>query len=127
HFPDVHRALGLRVIASDGFSDQLRARLRDDDVPWQVIECGPALHVIAEGEKRSAGMLLSNQFGEAIRSLRTYYDVVVVNGPLTSNELDCRVLEAVVDGVVIASSERSPFLAQGLGIFRSRRFSKVVS
>jgi Mrp family chromosome partitioning ATPase len=128
HSPDVHRVMGLGPPAWGSFSDQLRARGGDDgDPPWQVVDCGRSLHVIAEGSMGSPGMLLSTQFGEAVRSLRTYYDVIVINGPLASNELDCRVLDAVVDGVIVASTpEGSPYLSQTLGIFKRKRFSKVV-
>jgi hypothetical protein len=128
HSPDVHRALGLDMSASSGFSQQLRARVHGNvDDFWHVIDCGRSLHVIAEGSMRAPGMVLSNQFEEAIRSFRSYYDIVVINGPLTSAELDCHALDAVLDGVLLACPPGgSPFLSRGLGIFKSKPFTKAV-
>jgi len=128
HSPDVHRALGLDMSASSGFSQQLRARVHGNvDDHWHVIDCGRSLHVIAEGSMRAPGMVLSNQFEEAIRSFRSYYDIVVINGPLTSAELDCQALDAVLDGVLLACPPGgSPFLSRGLDLFKSKPFTKAV-
>jgi hypothetical protein len=82
---------------------------------------------MAEGSMRAPGMVLSSQFEQAIRSLRTYYDVIVINGPLTSAELDCRALGAVLDGVVLASPQGgSPLLPRALELFDGKRFKKTV-
>jgi hypothetical protein len=92
-----------------------------------VVSCNPTLHVLGEGIMRSPGLILSVQFEEGLHSLRTYYDVIVVHGPDSSSEVECRALASVVDGyVMLAPPEGSRDLARAAEHFQNPRFSTIV-
>jgi Mrp family chromosome partitioning ATPase len=125
-WPGLHQVLRIEMPLSKGFSQQLRSRRREND-DWTVVECAPSLHVLAEGLMRSPGMILSRHFEDGLESFRSYYDFVVVSGPLSSSEIDCRALDSVVDGVVMVSPEDgSPWLKHALSLFPEKRYSTIV-
>jgi Mrp family chromosome partitioning ATPase len=109
-FPAVHRVLSIEMPHSEGFSQQLRARRRAaSHVPWKVVRCSDALHVLAEGVVRSPGILLSREFSDAIAELRGSYDVIVVDGPIAGLGVETKPLDAVTDGIaVVARSGAEP-------------------
>jgi Mrp family chromosome partitioning ATPase len=124
-WPDVHRTMRVEMPMSLGFSQQVSAHREGQG--WTVIECSPTLHVLAEGIMRSPGLILSMRFEASVLSLRTYYDLIVVDGPPASTEVDCRALAGLVDGaIVVAPHHGSPDLARACALFGERRFSTVV-
>ena len=127
-WPTVHTLMHIDMPRSSGFSQQLRSRAAGRAEHWTVMEVGPSLHVLAEGIMRSPGLILSSHFEDSLRAFRAYYDFVVVDGPLTSSEVDCRALDAVVDGIVIvAPGPGSRWLTPAMQMFPDKRFSIVVS
>lgn len=127
-WPSLHTVLQVEMPRSAGFSQQLRDRSSGTADEWNVLELGPALHLMAEGIMRSPGLILSSHFEEAMHSFRSYYDFVIVDGPLTSSEIDCRAFDAVIDGVVLVSTgAESPSLTRAIGLFPDKRFSTIVT
>jgi Mrp family chromosome partitioning ATPase len=128
-WPAVHEVMRIEMPFSAGFSQQLRARAQGGDSHiWTVVQCAPALHVLAEGIMRSPGLILSSHFEESLSSFRTVYDIVVVDGPLASLEVDSRAFDSVVDGLVLVSPvEGSSWLSSASSLFSEKRFSRVVA
>lgn len=127
HQPNVHRAMRIDMPSQMGFSQQLHARIGGGRERWTVVECQKSLHVLAEGLMRSPGLLLSKQFESCLVDLRTYYDVIVIDGPTTSLEVDCRALDSVADGLLLASpAAGSSDLERSKALFSEKRFSAVV-
>jgi len=126
-WPDVHRLMGVDMPMSMGFSQQLRGRSPAKADAWTVVECLPTLHVLAEGIMRSPGMILSVRFEEALTSLRTYYDFIVLNGPDTSAVVECRAMNNVTDGAaIVAPAEGHVELPGARDLFAEQRLSTIV-
>jgi Mrp family chromosome partitioning ATPase len=126
-WPIVHELMRIEMPFSLGYSQQLRSSEPPETRGWTVVECGPSLHVIGEGIMRSPGLILSNHFEDSLRSFRSVYDIVVIDGPPISSEADCRALDSLVDGLVLVSPETgSPGLVHAGSIFSEKRFSTVV-
>jgi Mrp family chromosome partitioning ATPase len=128
HQPSVHRYLRVDMPAQTGFSQQLHARISGGRERWTVVECQKSLHVLAEGLMRSPGLLLSKQFESCLVDLRTYYDLIVIDGPPASLEVDCRALDSVADGLlIVCPSAGSPALLRARNAFsEEKRFFAVV-
>jgi len=129
HRPWVQRMANVDVPMGWGFSQQLRHRMSaKDKPPWRVLAVQNSLHVLAEGVMRLPGLILSNQFAEAVRELRGYYDFIVLDGPTASLDVDSKALDAVTDGIVTvcpaAGSRSVPHLHQ---LFGKKRFSAFAS
>jgi Mrp family chromosome partitioning ATPase len=126
--PAVHRVMRVQVPFGFGFSRQLHARIQaQTQAPLAVVTCG-ALHVLGEGALRSPGLTLSRQFEESIERLRRYYDFIVIDGPHASQQVECRALDAVVDGVVlVCQNQQSPDVERTLAAFSSKAFKTVVA
>ena len=77
---------------------------------------------------RSPGLLLSKQFESCLADLRTYYDLIVIDGPPASLEVDCRALDSVADGLlIVCPSGGSPGLLRARNAFSDeKRFFAVV-
>jgi hypothetical protein len=92
------------------------------------MECTPTLHVLAEGIIRSPGTILTVQFDKGLKQLRTYNDVVVLDGPDTSAHAECNALSTVVDGLVsveaLGGASDSARIAE---LFPTARFTATVS
>jgi Mrp family chromosome partitioning ATPase len=129
HHPAVHRLMHVDVPVPAGFSQQLHSRIHaEGDKPWNVIGCSETLHVLAEGMMRSPGMILSKQFERSLRDLQKYYDLIVIDGPDTSFEFDCRALDSLADGVaLVCTNPESPEVQQDQALFTNKRFSTVIS
>ncbi len=126
-WPAVHQLLHLDMPISQGLSQQLRARAQQSRDPWTVMECTPTLHVLAEGIIRSPGTILTVQFDKGLKHLRTYYDVVVLDGPDTSARSECNALSTVVDGLVsVEALGAGADGAQNAELFASARFMATV-
>ena len=126
-WPEVHRTLRIDMPMSLGFSQQLSTRTEGRAEGWTVIECSPTLHVLAEGIMRSPGLILSVRFEESILSLRSYYDLIVIDGPSASAEVDSRALAGVIDGAIVVSpAAGAPSLARACSLFADKAFSTVV-
>jgi Mrp family chromosome partitioning ATPase len=128
--PLVSRTLHIDMPPGFGFSQQLHARIRPDaDPTWTVVRCYPTLDVIGETSVRTPGMLLSVQFETAITELRTHYDLIVIDAPATTLQMDIRALDSVVDGVVVAAQSGSDGIAQAertLGLFGEKSLRAIV-
>jgi Mrp family chromosome partitioning ATPase len=121
--PTLHQWMCLEMSLATGYSHQLRARVYADqgDPRLRVVECGPSLHVLAEGMMRAPGMILSREFEDSVMSLRAFYDLIVVNGPPSTAEIDLQALAGVVDGVVMCG-QRGPVPL----VFRAKRLFTAV-
>ena len=128
HFPQIQKWLAIDVPFSAGFSQQLRARMDGGrDGRWHVVECKPSLHVIGEGVMRSPGLLLSNQFEQAMREFRSFYDIVVIDAPVAPNEADGRAIADVVDGaVVVGPANRSTEILEVSRIFSGKKLLRSI-
>jgi Mrp family chromosome partitioning ATPase len=128
HYPQLQNWLKIDVPLAAGFSQQLRARIQGGKGGrWHVVECSPALHVLAEGVMRSPGLLLSNQFEQAMRELRGYYDLIVIDAPLAPGEADGQALADVLDGaVIVGSQDRASEIAEVSRVFRGKKLLRVL-
>jgi Mrp family chromosome partitioning ATPase len=73
---------------------------------------------------RSPGLLLSKQFADCVKELRTYYDFIVIDGPTASLEVDSGALDSVTDGVVtVCPAKGSQAIAHMQNLFARKRFS----
>jgi Mrp family chromosome partitioning ATPase len=128
HWPNVHRLMRVEMPLSTGFSQQLRGRSHGPASDhWSVVECSPTLHVLGEGVMRSPGLILTTQFEEALRALRTYYDFIVIDGPSSEAEVDCQALASVIDGVVLVGyREETPEFHRAVRPFMQKRFAMGV-
>jgi Mrp family chromosome partitioning ATPase len=107
HYPMAHRLARVEVPVTLGFSQQLHSRVHADATKkWSIVGCSPTLHVLGEGVLRSPGMMLSKQFERSLQELEKYYDLIIIDGPDTSFEFDCRALDSLAGGLVFVS--RSP-------------------
>jgi Mrp family chromosome partitioning ATPase len=126
-WPSVHRMMRVDMPMAMGFSQQLRGRNSAKADAWTVVECTPTLDVLAEGIMRSPGHILSVQFEESVRSLRSYYDVIVIDGPDASESVECRALANVIDAVaIVAPAAGSADIARAVRLFPEKSFSVVV-
>ena len=126
-WPSVHQLMRVDMPMSMGFSQQLRGKSSAKPDAWTVVECTPTLDVLAEGIMRSPGHILSVQFESSVRSLRSYYDFIVIDGPDTKEEVECRALANVIDGILlVAPANGSPSIAHSVELFPDKRFSTIV-
>jgi Mrp family chromosome partitioning ATPase len=128
-WPVLHQTLDVGMPPGAGFSQQLRAHpTRQTGAPWTVIECSPTLHVMVEGMMRQPDLILSVQFEEGLRAFRSFYDFIVLDGPLVTADVDCRAMSSLVDGAVLLSPARDSLeLAGWLTMFAEKKFSKVLN
>jgi hypothetical protein len=83
---------------------------------------------LAEGVMRMPGLILSNQFAEAVRDLRSYYDFIVLDGPTASLDVDSKALDAVTDGIVtVCPAAGSRGISHLHQLFGKKRFSAFAS
>jgi Mrp family chromosome partitioning ATPase len=129
HRPCVQRTLCVDMPMGAGFSQQLRERIiRGNRGRWTVIAPQPSLHVLAEGMMRTPGLLLTRQFAEGLKELRSYYDLIIIDGPTSSLDVDSKALDSVIDGLVtVCPAKGSPALAQMQSMFSQKRFSAYVT
>jgi Mrp family chromosome partitioning ATPase len=125
HRPWVSRMANVDMPMGKGFSQQLRERAEGGQGSrWSVMSPQASLHVLAEGVMRSPGLLLSRQFGQALRELRSYYDFIIIDGPTSSLDVDCKALESVIDGLVtVCPAKGSNSLGHLQEMFGHKRFS----
>lgn len=126
--PRVHRLIGVDMPMGAGFSQQLRGRINGgSERRWTVVGCSGSLHVLAEGMMRTPGLLLSTQFAEGLRDLRSYYDFIVIDGPTASLQVESQALDAVTNAVVIVGGKTpTPALGQLDAMFRGERFKTMI-
>ena len=129
HRPRVQRLAKVDMPMSAGFSQQLRNRINGRSLSrWTVMSCTKSLHVLAEGMMRSPGLLLSQQFGDCLKDLRKYYDIIIIDGPTESLEIEFRALDAVIDGLVsVCPANGSAALTRIQRLFGPKRFSGFVA
>jgi Mrp family chromosome partitioning ATPase len=119
--PSVHRFMQVDVPIGRGFSRQLHGH--SEVMPWGVVACTPTLHVLAEGALRSPGMLFSKQFEQSVNELKSYYDIIVIDGPTVSYEMDCRALDSIADGLIIVCKDPgSAEVTRARPLFSEKRF-----
>ena len=127
--PRAHRLMNVDMPMGMGFSQQLRARIAGNpERRWTVVGCNKTLHVLAEGMMRSPGLLLSQQFHDCLRDLRTYYDLIIIDGPTASLHVESQALDSVSDGVIfVCGKAGSPALATLQALFRDKKFATIIS
>lgn len=125
HRPWVQRMLQLDMPMGTGFSQQLRNRInKGDRTRWTVLAPMNSLHVLAEGVMRTPGLVLSRQFAEALKEMRAYYDLIIIDGPTSSLDVDSNALDSVIDGLItVCPAGGSPSVARLQALFSSKRFS----
>ncbi len=125
--PSLGTALGLVVLPATDFATQLSARVDGSaDGHWYVLKCSPALHVLPSA-RTAPELILSTHFEDCVAALRPYYDVIIVNAPPLSEDVACRAVSDVVDGVVAAYPQNVPESARTLAPFSGERLGVVLS
>lgn len=126
--PAQHRLMHAEMPPGTSFSRQLQAHMaRQGDDHWNVLRCTKSLHVLADGESASPGLILSRTFEECIRALRAYYDFIVLDGPSGGAESECRALDGVIDGlIVVCTEETRAAIPNTSRFFSTKRFSKAI-
>ncbi|WP_437692602.1 hypothetical protein [Sorangium sp. So ce176] len=129
--PRVAALLGLRLPAHAGFSGQLRRRMAGQVRPLGVVAVSPSLSVLAEPsiEAGYPEALHSVHFEAALRTLRRYYDYVVIDGPPVLGSGDANVIEDASDGILLvarASMTRASSLTRAAEQLGERRILGVV-
>ncbi|WP_433936240.1 hypothetical protein AB3662_16240 [Sorangium cellulosum] len=129
--PRVAALLGLRLPARAGFSEQLRRRMAGQARPLGVVALGPSLAVLAEPSLEASypEALHSVHFEAALRTLRRYYDYVVIDGPPVLGSGDANVIEDASDGILLvarASVTRASSLTRAAEQLGERRILGVV-
>ncbi len=127
--PNVHRLLGAMPSFATGFSQQLNQHARTPETGWTVLSCSRTLDVMAEGVLRSPGLMVSNQFDLCIAELREQYDYIVLDGPTFEMEPECRVLDAVVDALVLFrnADEDAKLAARASALFSPKVYQRVIA
>lgn len=126
--PAVHRWLRVSMPLAAGLSMQLNARADHSAMrPWAVLQCTPNLHALAEGVMRSPGLLLSQAFYDCVKELKTCYDVVLIDGPMMSDAVECRAFDSLMDALVlVAPKSLGPELIRAETIFTRPTLSQVL-
>ncbi|WP_437737231.1 hypothetical protein [Sorangium sp. So ce1335] len=129
--PRVAALLGLRLPAHAGFSEQLRRRMAGQARPLGVVAVSPSLSVLAEPSLEASypEALHSVHFEAALRTLRRYYDYVVIDGPPVLGSGDANVIEDACDGILLvarASLTRGTALTRAAEQLGDRRILGVV-
>ncbi|WP_437580480.1 hypothetical protein [Sorangium sp. So ce887] len=129
--PRVAALLGLRLPPHASFSEQLRRRMAGEARPLGVIALSPSLSVLAEPSLEASypAALHSVHFEAAMRTLRRYFDYVVIDGPPVLGSGDANVIEDASDGIVLvarASLTRASSLTRAAEQLGERRILGVV-
>ncbi|XXX81247.1 hypothetical protein WMF30_21030 [Sorangium sp. So ce134] len=129
--PRVAATLGLRLPAHASFSEQLRRRMAGEHRPLGVIALSPSLSVLAEPSREASypAALHSIHFEAAMRTLRRYYDYVVLDGPPVLGSGDANVIEDACDGILLvarASLTRASSLTRAAEQLGERRILGVL-
>ncbi|MEO6603788.1 MAG: hypothetical protein ABIQ16_28150, partial [Polyangiaceae bacterium] len=127
--PWVQRTLQVDMPMGAGFSQQLRDRIsRGNRTHWTVMAPQTSLHVLAEGLMRTPGLLLTRQFADGLKEMRAYYDLIVIDGPSSTLDVDATALDAVIDGLItVCPPNGSPALARLQSMFGKKRFSALAT
>jgi Mrp family chromosome partitioning ATPase len=123
--PTAHKSMQVEMPIAAGLSQQLQVRRNKGgaDQPWVVVECGPMLHVLGEGVIRSPGAILSQQYEVCLKEMRACYDIIVVDGPAVTSDVESRAYAELIDGVVIATPRAGMELPYDItAIFAGSRF-----
>ncbi|WP_437970951.1 hypothetical protein WMF04_17435 [Sorangium sp. So ce260] len=129
--PRVAAILGLRLPPHASFSEQLRRRMAGEARPLGVIAVSPSLSVLAEPSLEASypAALHSVHFEAALRTLRRYYDYVVLDGPPVLGSGDANVIEDASDGILLvarASLTRASSLTRAAEQLGDRRILGVI-
>ena len=126
--PNVHQLLGAMPTFATGLSQQLNLHGRNPDAGWTVLTCFRTLDVMAEGVLRSPGLMVSNQFDTCILEMRQQYDFIVIDGPTFSMEPESRVLDAVIDALIVFrdAKEDAGAFERGSALFARKLYHRVL-
>jgi hypothetical protein len=107
--PSIASSLGLVVPAGRGFSEQLHRRAwQNAGGPWALATAGLGFDILLEGRIRTPGLLWSQGFAEAIRTLSEAYRIVLLIAPGRLTSVDQRALgEVVHSAYAIGPDERA--------------------
>jgi Mrp family chromosome partitioning ATPase len=126
--PRVHRLMNVDMPMGSGFSQQIRARISGGARQWTVLGASKSLNVLGEGVMRTPGLLLSQQFSDSVRELRSYYDFIVIDGPSASLQVESQALDAVCDAVIfVCGKNGSPALVPLEALFPVKKFKTIVT
>jgi Mrp family chromosome partitioning ATPase len=99
--PGVAALLGIQVPEAADFTRELARRVEGaESSALGIIICTPTLHLLPARPSVSGDLVLTTHFEACLQTVRDYYDVVVMNGPLTSAGVYCTAIADVVDGVI---------------------------
>jgi Mrp family chromosome partitioning ATPase len=75
---------------------------------------------------RMPGLVLSQQFAECLNELRGYYDIIIIDGPTSSLDVDARALDAISEGLItVCPPQGSAATGRLQSSFGKKRFSAL--
>jgi Mrp family chromosome partitioning ATPase len=127
--PQSHRFLRVAMPRGSGLSQQLRSRTTHAGrAPWTVIECSQSLHALCESETPIPELILSQTFEDCVKELRRFYDLIVIDGPFTSDVPACRAVEDVIDSAIFVHlRSKTREAAEAGALFPGKRVSWIAA
>jgi Mrp family chromosome partitioning ATPase len=101
----VQRFLRVEIASEKSFAEQLSASAPRR---WSVVECSPSLHVLPQTRALPRGSLDCEAFVGCLTALRSFYDFIVVDGPLLDDASGCAAMRDVCDGVLFSHGRYGP-------------------
>lgn len=126
--PVQHRLMQVEMPPERSLSRQLQSQFMGQAADhWSVLRCRKSLHLLVDGDEHTPGLILTRAFEACVRSLRAYYDFIVIDGPSGVHDPECRALDGVADGLMIACTEsRRAEVPKTSQLFTSKRFFKAI-
>jgi hypothetical protein len=104
--PNLAATLGVTLPRGRGFSEQLHARAwGGENGRWHLVNPGLGFDALFESRIRTPGLLWSDEFANAIATLRANYAVILLIAPNRITAVDHRALGDVTTGVYVISKE----------------------
>ncbi|HET9960145.1 MAG TPA: hypothetical protein VFQ61_36895 [Polyangiaceae bacterium] len=125
--PAIHTLMQVEMPKGRGLTEQLEERVAHSSVrAWVVMECLRSLHLLGEGPRPKTTLMLSHYFERCVQELRSYYDFILINGPILSEIAYCRALHDVVDEVLLVhATPNAADVAEGFELFNGKRLGLV--
>ena len=91
-----------------------------------MVECAPTLHVLAQARALPRSAIDSDGFVSCLTALRSFYDLIVIDGPLLDDAIGCSAVRDVVDSVVFSHGHYGPSeITRVQSLFPAKRISLV--